>query len=89
MGWQRVPSGPHHRILCSHTAADLNSDIFKKTLKVSQCVRISTNSHDMLVTRGGCWLIDKRMGTGDVRRINPGKLALLRFLFTGKDFLIL
>lgn len=39
--------------------------------------------------RGGCWLIDERMGTGDVGRINPRKLALLRFLFTGKDFLIL
>lgn len=88
MGWQRALSGPHHRISRSHTAADLKSDILK-TFTVSEYVRISTNSHDALVTRGGCWLIDERMGTGDVGRINPGKLALLRFLFTGKDFLIL
>lgn len=44
---------------------------FLTTLQVSEYVRISTNSHDALETRGGCWLIDERMGAGDVGEDKP------------------
>lgn len=46
---------------------------FLTTLQVSEYVRISTNSHDALVTRGGCWWIDERMGAGDVGEDKPRK----------------
>lgn len=44
---------------------------FLTTLQVSEYVRISTNSHDALETRGGCWLIDERMRAGDVGEDKP------------------
>lgn len=60
---------------------------FRSALQVSEHVRICTNSHDMYMTRSGCWLIDERIGTGDVGEDKPRKkLGLLSFLFTGKDF---
>lgn len=62
------PRGPStSRILHSHVAAEARSDISLSTPGIWIYVRCGTNSHDVYMTRSGCWLIDERTGTGQRR----------------------
>lgn len=63
-----VASSTSHHTLLRGCGRDLT---FLTALQVSEYVRI--RSHDMYMTRSGCWLMDERMGTGDVGEAKPRK----------------
>lgn len=74
MGWRSLPHGKVPQRLNAHFLHGCGRDLtFLTALQVSECVRIHANSHDMYMTRSGCWLIDERMGTGDVGEDKPRK----------------
>lgn len=77
--------GPVALNITFHTPTGRGRDLtFLTALQVSGYIRICTNSHDMYMTRSGCWLIDEWMGTGDVGEDKPRKTVFLAFYLQGK-----